>query len=270
MCGGPDTAAMAAARPQEWMWDALGKDGAMGEGVDCDDDTDMEDSSSQDSAAQSQPWTGDEYVDSIMCRMFGLLEQGFGDGSGGIAIDSLQTPGSVKVVKGQGFIKATPQEVLRMIWDASKRPMWDDMCDFGSIVKSFSANSDVIYLSYQGKLGVCARDLCLLRAWREYDDGTCVLVSHSIDDEDVPKVAGKVRAELRDCAYVVKPREGGCVLSYVIQLDMKGYVPLFFTNLINTQHPLIISAMRNLLESGVQGGDMTGIDASVPQDAHVD
>ena len=39
------------------------------------------------------------------------------------------------------------------------------------------------------------------------------------------------------------------MLSYVIQLDMKGYVPLFFTNLIQTQHPLIISMMRRLLES---------------------
>jgi hypothetical protein len=37
----------------------------------------------------------------------------------------------------------------QMIWDASKRPLWDHMCDFGSIVKSFGSNSDLIYLSYQ-------------------------------------------------------------------------------------------------------------------------
>jgi hypothetical protein len=36
-----------------------------------------------------------------------------------------------------------------MIRDASKRPMWDNMCDYGSVVKTYSPNSDLIYLSYQ-------------------------------------------------------------------------------------------------------------------------
>ena len=48
----------------------------------------------------------------------------------------------------------------------------------------------------------------------------------------------------------VTPVEDGCIFSYVIQLDMKGYVPLFFSNLIQTQHPLIISMLRRYLEGG--------------------
>ena len=48
----------------------------------------------------------------------------------------------------------------------------------------------------------------------------------------------------------VSPVEDGCIFSYVIQLDMKGYVPLFFSNLIQTQHPLIISMLRRYLEGG--------------------
>ena len=115
-------------------------------------------------------------------------------------------------------------------------------------VKKLGEQSDIVYLSYQGKLGVCARDLCLLRAWQERPDGSTLLVSHSIECEDVPRVAGKVRAECQDCAYVVTPAEDGCIFSYVIQLDMKGYVPLFFSNLIQTQHPLIIIMLRRYLE----------------------
>lgn len=113
---------------------------------------------------------------------------------------------------------------LQMIRDASKRPMWDNMCDYGSVVKTYSPNSDLIYLSYQvrahsgrtfsplrcqglgflkrcwfsllqGKLGVCARDLSLLRAWKEFEDGTYMLVAHSIVDNDVPKVISSL--ELR-------------------------------------------------------------------------
>jgi hypothetical protein len=47
----------------------------------------------------------------------------------------------------------------------------------------------------QGKLGVCARDLSLLRAWKEFEDGTYMLVAHSIVDNDVPKVISSL--ELR-------------------------------------------------------------------------
>ncbi len=50
-----------------------------------------------------------------------------------------------------------------MILKAENRPRWDDLCDHGSVVKRLGPCSDIIYLSYQGKLGVCARDLCLLR-----------------------------------------------------------------------------------------------------------
>jgi hypothetical protein len=117
-------------------------------------------------------------------------------------------------------------------------------------VKKLGENSDIVYLSYQGKLGVCARDLCLLRAWHECPDGSTLLVARSIECDDVPRVAGKVRAECHDCAYMVTPAKDGCIFSYVIQLDMKGYVPLFFSNLIQTQHPLIISMLRRHLEGG--------------------
>ena len=91
-------------------------------------------------------------------------------------------------------------------------------------VRRLGESSDIVYLSYQGKLGVCARDLCLLRSWQQTADGSTVLVAHSIECEDVPRVAGKVRAECHDCAYMVSPAEDGCIFSYVIQLDMKGYV----------------------------------------------
>jgi len=217
------------------------------------------------SPAATGGWTGVEEYDEILRRIFDFLEEQCDEDGDwrvtthakGVNVQARHVAAPVKLVKGQGFIRASPTEVLEMIRNASKRPEWDSMCDYGSIVKTYGPNSDLIYLSYQGKLGVCARDLSLVRAWKEYDDGTVVLVAHSVDDKDVPKVAGKVRAELRDCGYVIRPCGEGSMLMYVIQLDMKGYVPLFFTNLIQTQHPLILSVMRRLLEDA-DGGDVDG------------
>lgn len=211
-------------------------------------------------AAPSRPpprgYTGNESFDEILTRIFGFVEdEGFSEDwnrtteARGVVVDSKSGGSSpVRMIRGQGYIRAPAWKVLNLILDVERRPLWDDLCDHGNVVKKLGECSDIIYLSYQGKLGVCARDLCLLRAWRVNDDGACVLVSHSVTCDEVPKVAGKVRAELRDCGYLVKPTADGCVLSYVIQLDMKGYIPLFFTNLISTQHPLIVSMMRQLLE----------------------
>jgi len=231
-----------------------------------------------------QGYTGNETFDQILTRIFGFVEdEGFSEDwnrtteARGVIVDSKSGASSpVRMIRGQGYIRAPAWKVLNLILDVERRPLWDDLCEHGNVVKRLGEYSDIIYLSYQGKLGVCARDLCLLRAWRVNGDGSCVLVSHSVECDDVPKVAGKVRAELRDCGYLIKPVKpnpdpspsetlrchltrvcvgqtvDGCVLSYVIQLDMKGYVPLFFTNLISTQHPLIVSMMRQLLEEDEQ------------------
>jgi len=169
----------------------------------------------------------------------------------GVVVDYSVQPDNAKAIKiarGQGIIRAPPEEVLSMILHVERRPEWDDLCDHGSVVQEFGPCADIIYLSYQGKLGVCARDLCLLRAWRRLEDGSVILVANSIDTPDVARVAGKVRAECHDCGYIITPCEDGCMFSYVIQLDMKGYVPLFFSNLIQTQHPLIINMLRRHLE----------------------
>ena len=43
--------------------------------------------------------------------------------------------GPVKVARGQGFIRAPPQEVLNMLIAVERRPDWDDLCDYASRVR---------------------------------------------------------------------------------------------------------------------------------------
>lgn len=42
--------------------------------------------------------------------------------------------GPVKVARGQGFIRALPEEVLNMLIAVERRPDWDDLCDYASRV----------------------------------------------------------------------------------------------------------------------------------------
>ena len=43
--------------------------------------------------------------------------------------------GPVKVARGQGFIRAPPEEVLNMLLAVERRPDWDDLCDYASRVR---------------------------------------------------------------------------------------------------------------------------------------
>jgi len=241
--------------------DGTGRWGAHGAGdsMDMDMDPCTQRSQGVNSGAHGGWWTDEQQYNDMINRMFSLWSVGesfqLTRASGKATSEEHQVDvqpdlhGPVKVATGQGFIRARPEDVLNMVVAIERRPDWDDLCDYASQVKKLGEQSDIVYLSYQGKLGVCARDLCLLRAWQGRPDGSTVLVSHSIECDDVPRVAGKVRAECQDCVYVVTPAEDGCIFSYVIQLDMKGYVPLFFSNLIQTQHPLIIIMLRRYLEA---------------------
>jgi len=252
VCGLAHMASMMAHEGDAHMFNSLETDHCVGHQLD------------QCSSASSRVWTDVPQYNSMINGLFSLWE---GPSRSGESWKLTRAPthgsatadhhvvdiqpdlhGPVKVARGQGFIRARPEDVLHMLIAVERRPDWDDLCDYASQVKKLGDNSDIVYLSYQGKLGVCARDLCLLRAWQQRPDGSTILVSHSIDTGDVPRVAGKVRAECHDCAYMVSPADDGCIFSYVIQLDMKGYVPLFFSNLIQTQHPLIISMLRRHLE----------------------
>jgi len=42
--------------------------------------------------------------------------------------------GPVKVARGQGFIRARPEDVLHMLIAVERRPDWDDLCDYASQV----------------------------------------------------------------------------------------------------------------------------------------
>jgi len=90
------------------------------------------------------------------------------------------------------FPGITPAQVLRLIHDCPNRTAWDDMLQEGKFVREYGAlktallpecSADIIRLIYKGMLTVSGRDLCLLRAWGEDEDGTCWLVAESCEDD---------------------------------------------------------------------------------------
>lgn len=156
----------------------------------------------------------------------------------------------------------SPQQVLDLIINCEGRTEWDDMLQQGIFAKKFGqlksallppCSADIIRLIYKGMYPVAGRDLCLLRAWGEDDDGKCWLVAESCVDDAVPPDAQYVRAELRECGYMITPVEGGCEVAYISQTNFNGWIPAFMNNVLTTQQPQSLLAMYQVLTRKLAG-----------------
>jgi len=149
-----------------------------------------------------------------------------------------------------------PQQVLRLIHDCPNRTAWDEMLQEGSFVQEYGAvrtsvlpecSADIIRLIYKGLMGVSGRDLCLLRAWGEDEDGSCWLVAESCPGV-LPVDERYVRAELRECGYMMTPTAEGCEISYISQCNFNGWIPSFMQGVLQKQQPESLRKMNDVLK----------------------
>eukprot|EP00928_Gymnodinium_smaydae_P010472 TRINITY_DN13955_c0_g1_i1.p1 TRINITY_DN13955_c0_g1~~TRINITY_DN13955_c0_g1_i1.p1 ORF type:complete len:231 (-),score=31.04 TRINITY_DN13955_c0_g1_i1:208-900(-) len=157
-----------------------------------------------------------------------------------------------------------PAQVQRLVHDCVNRTAWDDMLEEGKFAREYGAvrtaclpecQADVIRLVYKGLMGVSSRDLCLLRAWGQDDDGKCWLVAESCVDDVVPEDANCVRAELRECGYMFEPSDDGCIVTYISQTNFNGWIPSFMQNVMMMQQPESLRKMYQVLvERAVRPG----------------
>lgn len=155
-----------------------------------------------------------------------------------------------------------PQQVLDLIVDCEGRTEWDEMLSKGSFADKYGqlktamlppCSADIIRLIYKGIPPVSSRDLCLLRAWGRDDDGSCWLVAESCEDPSVPVDSNCVRAELRECGYMITPVKNGCEVSYISQTNFKGWIPTMVQNILTKQQPQSLLKMYSVLTKRIAG-----------------
>lgn len=155
------------------------------------------------------------------------------------------------------FPGVSADQVVELIRNCEDRTDWDDMLQEGTFAHDYGCvrsallpecNADVIRLKYKGMMGVSGRDLCLLRAWGKDDDGKSWLVAESCEHDSVPPDDDYVRAELRECGYMMVPTPGGCRVVYISQTNFKGWIPTFMQNVMMSQQPKSLRAMYETLK----------------------
>lgn len=124
-----------------------------------------------------------------------------------------------------GVVDGTSEAVFRTIMSLGpSRSEWDFCFYRGSVVEHLDGHTDIVHLQlYKDWLpwGMKRRDLLLRRYWRREDDGTYVILYHSVFHKKCPPQRGYVRACLKSGGFVVTPLNQGkeSVVKHMLAID---------------------------------------------------
>ncbi|CAJ1976752.1 unnamed protein product [Sphenostylis stenocarpa] len=135
--------------------------------------------------------------------------------------------GDNSAIMAVGVVDGTSEAIFHtlMTLDPS-RSEWDFCIYRGNVVDHIDGHTDIIHVElYNDWLpwGMKPRDLLLRRYWRREDDGSYVLLYHSVYHSKCPPKKGYVRACLKSGGFVVTPVHKGTqsVVRHMLSIDWK-------------------------------------------------
>uniref|UniRef100_A0A2C9V3D3 PH domain-containing protein n=1 Tax=Manihot esculenta TaxID=3983 RepID=A0A2C9V3D3_MANES len=117
-------------------------------------------------------------------------------------------------------------------WDSQERvsciSLWDFCSYRGSTVEHLDGHTDIIHKQLYRDLlprGMKRRDLLLRRYWRREDDGTYVILYHSVIHKKCPPQKGYVRACLKSGGYVITPISQGrrSIVKHMLAVNWRSW-----------------------------------------------
>ncbi|KAL8029782.1 hypothetical protein ABFX02_14G245900 [Erythranthe guttata] len=126
-----------------------------------------------------------------------------------------------------GVVDATSEAIFQTLMSLGpSRSEWDFCYYKGSVIEHLDGHSDIVHmLLYRHWLpwGMKRRDLLLRRYWRREDDGTYVILYHSVIHHKCPPKRHYVRACLKSGGYVISPANQGnrSVVKHMLAIDWK-------------------------------------------------
>ncbi|XP_074586995.1 protein ENHANCED DISEASE RESISTANCE 2 isoform X2 [Curcuma longa] len=135
-----------------------------------------------------------------------------------------------------GVIDAAPEDVFRKVMSLGpSRSEWDFCLFQGNVVEHLDGHTDIIHKKLRRDWlpwGMRKRDLLLRRYWRREDDGTYVILYHSVFHQNNPSERGYIRACLKSGGYVISPVKQGnqSVVKHMLAIDWKFWKSYFITS----------------------------------------
>ncbi|KAM6582719.1 hypothetical protein CsatB_009721 [Cannabis sativa] len=130
-------------------------------------------------------------------------------------------------IMGVGLVDGTSEGIFRTLMSlGSSRSEWDFCFYRGSVVEHLDGHTDIVHKQlYSDWLpwGMKRRDLLLCRYWRREDDGTYVILYHSVFHKKCLPQKGYVRACLKSGGFVITPVNQGkqSLVKHMLSIDWK-------------------------------------------------
>ncbi|KAL9651827.1 hypothetical protein ABK040_000175 [Willaertia magna] len=165
------------------------------------------------------------------------------DEKGGSVLEYAPPPphtGSYRVTYVMNGI--TAEKVLNTLWDNKNvKAISDSLIEIVELKKIGDDAEVVVHPHKSPAFGVSKRDYLIVRKKTVKEDGTCVLAQKSIVDNQLyGEQSGFIRGDLLCSGYVIKPIAkptetiaSSCHVTYVIQTDVKGWIPDFVKKMAN-------------------------------------
>ncbi|KAL5231794.1 hypothetical protein ABZP36_030570 [Zizania latifolia] len=135
-----------------------------------------------------------------------------------------------------GVVDANSEAVFQTVMSLGQsRSEWDFCLREGRVVEHIDGHTDIIHKKLRGNWlpwGMRKRDLLLRRYWRREDDGTYVILYHSVYHYRCHSERGYVRACLKSGGYVISPVNQGkqSVVKHMLAIDWKFWKSYLFTS----------------------------------------
>lgn len=97
---------------------------------------------------------------------------------------SMDAPGGLKCIKGEGYINFTAEEIAEYIRRDNVQKDYDDQFAEGGSVKKLSMNSGFVFNRFKGVMFVSGRDFCMLGIKINFPDGKIIIASKSHEHDD--------------------------------------------------------------------------------------
>jgi len=172
----------------------------------------------------------------------------------GIRVHSKDIPNEpIRCFRGKGIIHATAEVIRLHLVQLDLRPYWDEMFIGGSFLMEITESVRLVYYKFSAPWPVTSRDFVVCAGEKLLEDGTYLSVVHSVEREEFPDIEGFVRGYLSYSGFVVKPIENDadgrprCEVTYLAQVDPKGWIPTLVVNLVNKDQPMCINKLRNAI-----------------------
>lgn len=140
----------------------------------------------------------------------------------------------------------------KLLEDAMRVPenlkLIDPMCLMTKDVHIFDDFHRVLTATFKMPWPVYPRDFVWYNVDYVLADGTYVTTGKSCTHKDAPEVSGNVRGEIRATGYVVQAIPGKpdmCHMTYVVQVDPKGWLPTTVVNYAAAEQAFIPGAIAS-------------------------